>query len=83
MTQERIEAMRRRYPPGTEVTLNSMEGESHMPPEILTSNSKDNAVRLLDPYRANLEANGRIMAYYGKQELPGSWTCLLYTSRCV
>ena len=37
---------------------------------ILTSNSKDNAVRLLDPYRANLEANGRIMAYYGKQELP-------------
>ena len=41
---------------------------------ILTSNSKDNAVRLLDPYRANLEANGRIMAYYGKQELPGSWT---------
>ena len=41
---------------------------------ILTSNSKDNAVRLLDPYRANLEANGRIMAYYGKQEMPGSWT---------
>lgn len=41
---------------------------------ILTSNSKDNAVRLLNPYRANLEANGRIMAYYGKQELPGSWT---------
>lgn len=41
---------------------------------ILTSNSKDNAVRLLDPYRVNLEANGRIMAYYGKQELPGSWT---------
>ena len=41
---------------------------------ILTSNSKDNAVRLLDPYRVNLEANGRIMAYYGKQEMPGSWT---------
>ena len=34
MTQERIEAMRRRYPPGTEVTLNSMEGESHMPPGL-------------------------------------------------
>lgn len=31
-------------------------------------------MRLLDPYRVNLEANGRIMAYYGKQELPGSWT---------
>ena len=41
---------------------------------ILTSNSKDNAVRLLAPYRANLEANGRIQAYYGKQETPGSWT---------
>ena len=26
--------MRRRYPPGTEVTLNSMEGESHMPPGL-------------------------------------------------
>lgn len=41
---------------------------------ILTSNSKDNAMRLLAPYRANLEANGRIIAYYGKQEMPGSWT---------
>lgn len=41
---------------------------------ILTSNSKDNAVRLLAPYRANMEANGRIMAYYGKQETLGSWT---------
>ena len=41
---------------------------------ILTSNSKDNAVRLLAPYRANLEANGRIQAYYGKQPVPGSWT---------
>ena len=41
---------------------------------IMTSNSKDNAVRLLAPYRANLEANGRIQAYYGKQETPGSWT---------
>ena len=41
---------------------------------IMTSNSKDNAVRLLAPYRANLEANGRIEAYYGKQETPGSWT---------
>ena len=41
---------------------------------IMTSNSKDNAARLLAPYRANLEANGRILAYYGKQETPGSWT---------
>lgn len=41
---------------------------------ILTSNSKDNAVRLLAPYRANLEANGRVIAYYGVQEMPGAWT---------
>lgn len=41
---------------------------------ILTSNSKDNAVRLLAPYRAILEANGRIIAYYGKQETIGTWT---------
>lgn len=41
---------------------------------ILTSNSKDNAMRLLAPYRANLEANGRIISYYGRQETLGSWT---------
>ena len=41
---------------------------------ILTSNSKDNAERLLAPYRANLEANGRIIAYYGKQQSLGDWT---------
>lgn len=41
---------------------------------ILTSNSKDNAVRLLAPYRAMLEANGRIAAYYGNQVTPGRWT---------
>ena len=40
---------------------------------ILTSNSKDNAIRLLDPYRANLEANGRIQAYYGEQQSLGAW----------
>ena len=41
---------------------------------LLTSNSKDNAIRLLAPYRANLEANGRIIAYYGKQQSIGAWT---------
>ena len=40
---------------------------------ILTSNSKDNAMRLLAPYRAMLEANGRITAYYGAQMSPGAW----------
>ena len=34
MTQERLESMRKRYPPGTEVTLNSMENESQMPPGL-------------------------------------------------
>lgn len=41
---------------------------------ILTSNSKDNAVRLLAPYRAMLEANARIIVYYGEQVTLGSWT---------
>lgn len=40
---------------------------------VLTSNSKDNAVRLLAPYRANLETNGRIKAYYGEQMSVGFW----------
>ena len=40
---------------------------------ILTSSSYDNAERLLEPYRANLDSNQRIMAYYGKQEHVGSW----------
>ena len=40
---------------------------------IMTSNSYDNAVRLLEPYRANLDTNGRIKAYYGEQPLLGHW----------
>ncbi len=40
---------------------------------IMTSNSYDNAVRLLEPYRANLDSNGRIKAYYGEQPLLGHW----------
>lgn len=34
---------------------------------LLVSNNLDNAVRLLAPYRANLEANERIKFYYGEQ----------------
>ena len=41
---------------------------------LLTSNSLDNAIRLLAPYRANLEANGRILAYYGRQQSLAAWT---------
>ena len=41
---------------------------------ILSSNNETNAIRLLAPYRANLEANGRIKAYYGEQFNIGYWT---------
>lgn len=40
---------------------------------ILSSNSYDNAVRLLEPYRANLDTNQRIKAYYGEQPMIGHW----------
>ena len=41
---------------------------------LLSSNNLENAGRLLNPYRANLEANGRIKAYYGEQMNIGNWT---------
>lgn len=41
---------------------------------LLTAATFDAAKRLLAPYRANLESNGRIKAYYGEQEQIGSWT---------
>ena len=41
---------------------------------LLTAATVDAAKRLLAPYRANLEANGRLKAYYGEQEQIGSWT---------
>lgn len=37
---------------------------------LLVSNSEENAKRLLEPYRANLDTNQRIIADYGKQR---SW----------
>jgi len=40
---------------------------------ILSSNSYDNAERLLEPYRANLDTNQRIKAYYGNQVMYGQW----------
>lgn len=40
---------------------------------ILTSNSYDNAERLLEPYRAQLDSNRRIIAYYGEQKDFGHW----------
>jgi len=41
---------------------------------LLTAATQDAAERLLAPYRANLESNGRIKAYYGDQMQLGSWT---------
>ncbi len=40
---------------------------------LLISNSYDNAVRLLMPFKANLEFNQRIINDYGSQEKLGSW----------
>lgn len=40
---------------------------------ILASATKESAVRLLAPYRANLESNRRIRQYYGEQPVVGEW----------
>lgn len=40
---------------------------------VVISNSLDNAVRLLMPYRANLECNARIIQDYGGQMNIGTW----------
>lgn len=41
---------------------------------LMISKTEGNAIRLLAPYRANLEANQRLINDYGAQEKPGSWT---------
>ena len=41
---------------------------------LLISKSEENAIRLLMPYRANLEVNQRLINDYGAQERPGKWT---------
>jgi hypothetical protein len=48
---------------------------------LLISKSSDNAERLLAPYRANLQANQRLINDYGIQEKPGSWTANEFTTR--
>lgn len=48
---------------------------------LLISNSLDNAVRLLMPYRANLEYNQRIIHDYGNQEKVGHWLAEEFTTR--
>ncbi len=49
---------------------------------MLASATQDSAKRLLDPYRANFEANGRIKAYYGDQFSLGSWTDTEFIAKC-
>jgi len=41
---------------------------------MLASATQDAARRLLAPYKANLEANQRLIAFYGEQQSIGSWT---------
>jgi len=48
---------------------------------ILTSNSYDNAVRLLAPYKKVLELNDRIIADYGVQESLGNWEAGEFVTR--
>jgi hypothetical protein len=40
---------------------------------LMISKTEGNAIRLLSPYRANLEANQRLINDYGTQEKIGSW----------
>lgn len=49
---------------------------------ILASATQAAAEKLLRPYRGNLEANGRIKAFYGDQMIVGQWTDTEFTARC-
>lgn len=40
---------------------------------IMVSATQDAAIRLLSPYRANLEVNGRIRQFYGDQQGTNKW----------
>jgi predicted phage terminase large subunit-like protein len=48
---------------------------------LLISNSEDNAIRLLMPYKANLEYNKRIIQDYGLQENNGNWQAGEFTTQ--
>ncbi|VTP94896.1 hypothetical protein [Sphingobacterium daejeonense] len=48
---------------------------------LLVSNSFDNAVRLLMPYKLSLECNQRLINDYGTQEKLGSWTDGEFTTK--
>jgi hypothetical protein len=48
---------------------------------LLISKTESNAIKLLKPYRANLEANQRIIADYGEQKNLGSWESHLFITK--
>lgn len=48
---------------------------------LMVSNSEDNAIRLLLPYKINLEANRRLINDYGVQENLGNWTSEEFVTR--
>jgi hypothetical protein len=48
---------------------------------LMISKTEGNAVRLLGPYKANLEANQRLINDYGTQERLGSWKEEEFTTR--
>lgn len=48
---------------------------------LLISKTEENAARLLDPYRANLEANQRLISVYGNQVRQGKWGAYEFVTR--
>lgn len=48
---------------------------------LLISNSEDNAKRLLEPYRANLDSNQRIINDYGEQKSFRRWTAAEFKTK--
>lgn len=49
---------------------------------LMVSNSFDNAVRLLTPFRLQLEHNSRIINDYGQQQLLGHWEDAEFVAKC-
>ncbi|MBX6381231.1 MAG: hypothetical protein IRZ01_11220 [Thermoflavifilum aggregans] len=49
--------------------------------KLIVSNSLDNAIRLLTPYRINLESNQRIIHDYGEQKNIGDWSDAKITTK--
>lgn len=48
---------------------------------MLASATQDAARRLLAPYKANLEGNQRLIAFYGEQQSIGNWTDLEFITK--